>query len=123
MLALVSTKCSRIAREEAKWRGDVDYRVAYSERHDTHAMSSASVHSQNKNSNPGHGMMGKRDSTNNNSLAKKKKRLCDDVDTISRTNSPSCKRQRTSNRGCGGDRDQLSQKAIGYLSGVLRAEV
>ncbi|KAL7530033.1 hypothetical protein ACHAXR_005738, partial [Thalassiosira sp. AJA248-18] len=29
MLALVSTKCSRIAREEARWRGDVDYRVAH----------------------------------------------------------------------------------------------
>jgi len=123
MLALVSTKCSRIAREEAKWRGDVDYRVAYPERHDPHAMSSLSVHSQNKDSNPAHGMIGKRDTANNNSSAMKKKRLCDDVGIISRTNNTSCKRQRTNNRGCGGDRDELSQKAIGYLSGVLRAEV
>mmetsp|Transcript_29389 Transcript_29389/g.70939 ORF Transcript_29389/g.70939 Transcript_29389/m.70939 type:complete len:515 (-) Transcript_29389:223-1767(-) len=33
MLALISSKCSRVAREEARWRGDVDYRVAYPERH------------------------------------------------------------------------------------------
>jgi len=33
MLALVSSKCSRVAREEAKWRGLVDYKVAYPERH------------------------------------------------------------------------------------------
>ncbi|KAL7553882.1 hypothetical protein ACHAWF_017217 [Thalassiosira exigua] len=32
VLALVSSKCSRIAREEARWRGDVDYRVAHPER-------------------------------------------------------------------------------------------
>ena len=32
MLALVSTKCSRVAREEAKWRGNVDYIVAYPDR-------------------------------------------------------------------------------------------
>jgi len=39
MLALVSTKCSRVAREEARWRGDVDYRVAYPERHASRATS------------------------------------------------------------------------------------
>lgn len=32
-LALVSARCSRRARAEARWRGDVDYRVAYPERH------------------------------------------------------------------------------------------
>lgn len=32
-LALLSAKCSRISREEAKWRGEVDYRIAYPERH------------------------------------------------------------------------------------------
>jgi len=32
-LALVSSRCSRTARQEARWRGDVDYRVAHPERH------------------------------------------------------------------------------------------
>jgi len=32
MLAIVSSKASRLSRAEAHWRGDVDYRVAYPER-------------------------------------------------------------------------------------------
>lgn len=43
MLALVSTKCSRVAREEARWRGDVDYRVAYPERHASRTANSSTT--------------------------------------------------------------------------------
>lgn len=32
VIALVSTKCSRVSREEALWRGNIDFRVAYPER-------------------------------------------------------------------------------------------
>jgi hypothetical protein len=32
VLAMVSTKCSRVSREEALWRGNIDFRVAYPER-------------------------------------------------------------------------------------------
>jgi len=32
VLASVSTKCSRVSREEALWRGNIDFRVAYPER-------------------------------------------------------------------------------------------
>lgn len=46
MLALVSSKCSRVAREEAKWRGLVDYKVAYPERHQELLHQQPSVSSQ-----------------------------------------------------------------------------
>ena len=70
-----------------------------------------------------HGMVGKRDSTNNYIMATKKKWLCDDVDIIPRVYNTSCKRQRTNNRGCCVDRDELSPITISDLSGVLEAEV
>mmetsp|Transcript_2072 Transcript_2072/g.4569 ORF Transcript_2072/g.4569 Transcript_2072/m.4569 type:complete len:428 (-) Transcript_2072:260-1543(-) len=43
MLSLVSAKCSRVAREEARWRGDVDYRVAYPERQRDNAATTPNV--------------------------------------------------------------------------------
>ena len=36
VIALVSSKCSRVSREEALWRGNVDFRVAYPERRYLH---------------------------------------------------------------------------------------
>ena len=32
VLASVSSKCSKVSREEALWRGNIDFRVAYPER-------------------------------------------------------------------------------------------
>merc|ERR1719199_364389 len=50
MLALVSSKCSRVAREEAKWRGLVDYKVAYPERQQELLHQQPSVSSQRPSS-------------------------------------------------------------------------
>lgn len=111
MLALVSTKCSRVAREEAKWRGNVDYKVAYPERHGNHPPISSYTAA----------MAGSLPSP----ACTTKKRSCnsddddDDNGICSRTNSTSsCKRQRSCIRRCGDD----SQATMGH-SGDLRAEV
>jgi len=136
MLALVSTKCSRIAREEARWRGDVDYRVAYPERHDdpiasrNNSGSIAIVHDT---------MMvckgtdyGTNNDINNSIMVKnnKKRLACGgnnnvvvDTSTSTSIHMPSCKRQRRA--GCY-NQEELSPTTIGYLAsgGVLQqAEV
>lgn len=112
MLALVSTKCSRTAREEARWRGDVDYRIAYPDR-------AANIEKRRREAAstdgmPPHGKMKRR-----NGMVRD--------DGVS---DDSSKRQRTADSvgtGCGTGRDRdgsLSPATIGfYLNGVLQAEV
>ena len=114
MLAVVSTKSSRVSREEAKWRGKVDYRVAHPERH---------VRSQKDRNATLLGMMGRVDDLYNNLQPSGTKRRTDEVDTLCPSNNSgtSCKRQRTGH-GCS-VRDVLSPETIGYISGVLHAEV
>lgn len=99
MLELVSTKCSRVARQEAKWRGNVDYRVAYPERHDPKLLIKSSH------------VMDKRffSSDNNNSASATKKRLSGDIDISMNSYN---KRQRTSGGGCVAARDDLSPATI-----------
>lgn len=117
MLALVSTKCSRVAREEAKWRGDVDYRVAYPERHAESSSTSTGVTS--------HGTVAGACGPNIHRLPAnhKRKRHNGEVGIPPLAHDTArCKRQRTAHGGCGG-RDELSPATISYLSGVLSAEV
>jgi len=131
MLALVSSKCSRVAREEAKWRGLVDYKVAYPERHqELHQASIANDKVQ----------------LDNDMNMNDKKRPHDSTaaaapiihtDIVSRSN----KRQRTNDTGhdtnkmqrrngtvfdTGSNRDELilSPETVGYLvNGVQYAKV
>jgi hypothetical protein len=125
MLALVSEKCSRVAQEEAKWRGDVDYRVAYPERH-----VDSKVVSNKANSNAG-------------AINKKKRSSCDSSSSSSHihtdarnamSRSHHSKRQRRNaavGASCCVDTSSiaicdgaLSPTTIGYLvSGVRHAEV
>lgn len=130
MLSLVSAKCSRVAREEARWRGDVDYRVAYPERHRDDAApantpnavalsSSSAVHSQRekRNRSLSNGIvMGKTDDRakcNRDDEIAYKKRPCDnnfnnyDAGVIPHRNDGRRKRKRntttsssSSNGGC-----------------------
>lgn len=84
MLALVSAKCSMIARKEAEWRGDVDYRVAYPELHASDAKSAATAtifEKKRSRDDSAHGIASKRGYTARNSAA---------------TCNVGCKRQRTS---------------------------
>ena len=111
MLALVSTKCSRASVEEARWRGNVDYRVAYPERR-RHILPNS------KRGAPLPMMEAC-------SLSDKMKRRNCVVGFAPMENAVSGrKRRRTavnnSNVGCGGDnREELSPATIGALSGVL----
>ena len=153
MLALVSTKCSRVAREEARWRGDVDYRVAYPERHASRPTSnmntgsrslkllsasasssvlSATTHRSSNCTTTGSNTNRVVKSVNKRPNGMPSNKRSDDVDVPMN----SChKRQRISSQvsmgGCshnpsadgGIDRDELSPNTIGLLSGVLHAEV
>lgn len=132
MLALVSTKCSRKAREEAKWRGDVDYRVAHPERHDPRHAScnSGSIILADAGMIKGKGKDGINNNANNSIMANNhRKRSAGENNVVDLTTShassvptPSYKRQRRA--GCY-NREQLSPTTIGYMaSGVLQqAEV
>lgn len=132
MLALVSTKCSRTAREEARWRGDVDFRVAYPERH-----------VPNKSSNALKSETGDRNGLD----VRAKKRSgrapasgeCDDAASAVHGHTKNKRRRRNVSTvghgpancgGAGGGRDgraddgMRSSTTIGYLAkGVLHAEV
>lgn len=85
MLALISAKYSHVARVEAKWRGDVDYMVAYPERCKPPVVPS----SRSRN--------GKRRSAarrNNGAIAKKRRRHTD-AEAIPHKVEIGCKRRRT----------------------------
>eukprot|EP00585_Thalassiosira_rotula_P018214 CAMPEP_0196209900 /NCGR_PEP_ID=MMETSP0912-20130531/9949_1 /TAXON_ID=49265 /ORGANISM="Thalassiosira rotula, Strain GSO102" /LENGTH=436 /DNA_ID=CAMNT_0041484891 /DNA_START=306 /DNA_END=1616 /DNA_ORIENTATION=+ len=118
MLSLVSAKCSRVAREEARWRGDVDYRVAYPERQRDDAAAA--------NCNRDDTMTYKKRSCDNNN-----DNNGDDAGVISGGKNARCKRQRTSsgNTGSGGCREagddaKLSlTTSIGCINGILRTEL
>lgn len=121
MLALVSAKCSRVAREEAKWRGDVDYRVAHPERHDPRLASC--------NNGGGIDYLAHDADGSNGIMVNEKKRLAGGNNSVVGTAAaaPSVpmsgyKRQRRA--GCY-DREELSPATIGYLdNGVIQqAEV
>lgn len=129
MLALVSTNCSRIAREEARWRGDVDFRIAYPKLHDVD-------HTTLKNNRMQHSRKIHNKRTVTPPVAKETKRRNDAVlDTgivHDNKNKNYSKRQRTassgaccgSSRGNGSDRDELAQATVGYhFDGMLQAEV
>ncbi|KAL9186706.1 hypothetical protein ACHAXT_005944 [Thalassiosira profunda] len=114
MLAVVSTKSSRVSREEAKWRGKVDYKVAHPERH---------VRSQKDRNTALLDVVDRVGDFYSSSLSGPKRRT-DEVDTLCPANNcgTSSKKRRTGH-GCS-DRDVLSPETIaGYLSGVLHAEV
>jgi len=116
MLSLVSAKCSRVAREEARWRGDVDYMVAYPE----HKRDDAAAANCNRDGTIAY-----------------KKRPCDnskddtgddDAGVISCGKNARCKRRRTSSssgdcREVGNDAKLSRTTPIGYIDGILRTEL
>ena len=119
MLALISTKCSRVAREEARWRGDVDYRVAYPERHRDDV---AAVPNEAKSSAVAIDLTRSDDSNVSNKRSRDASFDSADAADDSSDTAGLYKRQRRS--GCGDREDPLSPTTIGYLvSGVLQAEV
>lgn len=126
MLALVSTKCSRVAREEAKWRGNVDYIVAYPERNEEVAASSAMATSADMTSTSQSDKSRLLDTNIMNANDKKRVRITMDEYDNDNTCSKSSKRQRkhalhcdSKMNGQGGDDDDddgnLSPETIGYL--------
>jgi len=134
MLALVSAKCSRVSLEEAKWRGDVDYRVAYPERHDTAPAVAVGASSSSSSSSPSSSMSKKgvdekeNDSTNQNTNTNVgagstgKKRSHGEDSTANKSSGwnsiSSCKRQRMHSGGC-----RVNRCDTRYFGGTLRAEV
>ena len=110
-LALVSAERSRVPREEARWRGGVDYEVAYPERR-----GSSLAHSRREESDP------TRDSASDGGTAARKKRPRDDADVISRTYYTGCTRQRTDSGGYHGDRCELSRQQLPLDASVRRFE-
>jgi len=84
-LAIISRRFSRIASREAEWRGDVDYRVVYPERHNPTSVVTASSSFQNVN--------GDRYLTKTEGVSSTKKRKLSHDAKKSHLDIPSCKRR------------------------------